>query len=850
VQPPAHHRRAITALACAGALLSGIFPAAAAPADPSNAQILQIINSQSCVRNEALRYEDDLTRAAAGGEPQSQMVAQFNAATPSPSPSPSVSPSAYPTPGFAPRNNGTTTLVATPRPQPGTTAGPTPPPIPTPTPNPYVGTQPVYLVRGGSTPPPITPAGQIATTPAPAPTGVATLAPNSIAVIANTVTGNTKPGEPGDATGNVHIFYAQEEIVGEDAHFDGLRTITITGHPFIINHAKNSILEADKIVFDTISQTALLTNGRGMSNEGVDRGLVHFDAKNLHTDASGVGHGLAPSVTTCENARGGYHITGKNMTVYPGDKIVILDAILWLGAAAVFWLPKVVIPLRTVQNPAYHARPFPEVGYDQYDGYWIKTETPFGKDQYYYGYYILNYYTLIGPEFGYNGTFASKNGRRSGTIYFLGRHDRRQQQDTYNANVNETENFSRTVHGNFQLAYQSNYGPYTNVPANESISGTIAHQTMRTSQNYQFSRNSTGSQAGSDSFGFSDNRQFNQALSNALNFTMSSSNSNYGGITSSNSSATLNDLWHFTTAGADYQLTYNKTFSQQPYGINKLPEVQIRPYKFFDHFVIPTSANFTIGEYSQPSNSFSTARTDLAFVLGPAIYHIFNSDFQGTVNVNQFAYGTGDLKASIQQLLQLTTPLGSHFTNTITYNEANYNGPAFVPFQQLDTQPTSNTKNAQDLVRLFNGNAYNVSLGFSTNFNRQAQPVSYQIALQPSARSVVLLSGSFIPNSAGPLIPHGFTTTNVQFSMPLGPNTQVQMVTDVDWTNHARLENKIIYLTKTIGNCYQIQALYNQSMQSVAVQLNLLAFPSRGQTFNIATGGSYVPTTFNGFSNY
>src|SRR5262249_46486361 len=155
------------------------------------------------------------------------------------------------------------------------------------------------------------------------------------------------------------------------------------------------------IQFDTIDQTAKLTNGRGTSSEGIERGLVHFNAKDLHTDQDGVGHGLAPSVSTCQNSRGGYHITGKNMEVYPGDKIVIYKAILWLGAAAVFWLPKVVIPLRTVDNEAQRPRYFPDVGYDQYEGYWIKTRITFGKDQYYYGYYTVNYFSKVGLGLGY-----------------------------------------------------------------------------------------------------------------------------------------------------------------------------------------------------------------------------------------------------------------------------------------------------------------------------------------------------------------------------------------------------------------------------------------------------------------
>ena len=168
------------------------------------------------------------------------------------------------------------------------------------------------------------------------------------------------------------------------------------------------MLTADVIVFDTVAQTAKLTNGSGASDEGVERGLVHFSADDLHTDPDGTAHGLNPYVTTCENPRGGYHITGKDMDVYPGDKIVIHKAVLWLGAAAVFYLPLIVIPLRSLANQRVRQRWFPEVGYDSYEGAWIKVQIPFGKDQYYYGYYIVNYFTKLGLGLGYVGFYAAR----------------------------------------------------------------------------------------------------------------------------------------------------------------------------------------------------------------------------------------------------------------------------------------------------------------------------------------------------------------------------------------------------------------------------------------------------------
>jgi hypothetical protein len=815
------NRSALAAAACLYAALSGnlavAFGAAQAPS-----------------------YEDQravaLLNATACGETalpsRSVLVAQAEV-------TPTSSPTPIPAKVLPQSANGTMQFFQTPRP----TGSPTvsPPPLPSSvTPTPSSG--PVFLQRGGETPPAITPAGQARPAPTPYPTGVPTLPPGYVAIIADHVEGNTHLGHPGDATGNVHIYYGQSEIVGDHAHYDGNRTVTITGHPYIIDEEHDSILSADTIYFDTIDQTAKLVHGSGASSQGVERGLVHYTAQNMHTDANGTGHGQHPYLTTCEHPRGGYHITGRNMDVIPGDRIVIYQAILWLGAAAVFFLPKVIIPLRQVEQQQTHPQYFPNVGYDAYEGYWIQTKYAFGRDRYYYGYYEVNYYTKVGLGLGYVAFFQRKNGRRSGNVNFYRIHDQRVSQTQTNFTAQETENYSHTLHSNVSYAYTSNYGPLTNLPANTSLTFGVAHQTQKDSQDYTFTHTGVGTQSESNGLTFADTMQFSPQLSESINFTMTNSESNYGGFSSSNASATIDSILHWSTKGADYQLTWDKSYSRVPYGDDEVPQLQIRPYEFFPHFIFPISAEFTVGQYSEPSNAFNTQRGDLAFVLGPAIYHLFSSDFQATVNVNQYIYGTGDLKASITQLMTLTTPITKDIVNMVTYNEANYNGPAAVPFQYLDQQPTSNTKGAQDLLRFFNGSIYNLSLGFSTLFQPKAQPVSYQFQLSPSASSVLLLGGSYLP---GPGL--GFQETNVQFSTPFGHDTQIEFAGNVNWDIHRRITDKIVYLTKTIGQCYQIQVLYNEDSKLVNVSLDLLAFPSHAAStgFGVGQGGAIVPSNFN-----
>lgn len=811
--------RSHAAILCLIAFACGYLPLATAASDTSNAafqetRALQLLNGQTCA-----------TR-----------VAQAEA-LPTPEPTASASPSPASTPGFPAIPNGPVQLYATPAPR---SSPVTPPPIPTPTPTSTSAAGTVFLVRGAASPPVITPAGEPTASPTPIPTGAPTLQPGHIAVVSDSITGNTNSGIPGDAIGNVHVFYTSGELVGDRAHYDGIRTITVTGHPYLIDRQHDSIFYADVISFDTLDQTAHLENGRGVSDEGIDQGLVHFSTADLHTDPDGIGHGSQAYVTTCENPRGGYHVTGKTLAYYPGDRIIIYDAVLWLGAVAVFFLPRVVIPLRHVDSEAAKPGFFPELGYDQYEGAWIKTKLGFGKDKYYYGYYQVNYFTRVGLGLGYVGFYAARSGRRYANLNFYGIHDKRTLTTTYNVAASEQENISQTLRANFQANYQSNYGPLTNVPTNSSFAGQIVHATAHASQNYSYNHSAVGSQSSTDAFAFTAMNQITPSFSQSENFSLSRSQSDYGNFFSSNSTAHVTTLTHLVTRGADYQLIVDKTFAQQPYGIDKLPELQVHPYDFFQHFVFPMQASFTVGDYSQPSTSFSTSRADLAFVLGPALYQVFGSSFSASVNVNQFAYGTGDLKAAIQQTMSLSTPLGRHFVNAITYNEANYNGPAFLPFQFLDQQPTTNSKNAQDLLRFFNKDIYTLTLGFATNFNALAQPVTYQLAARPSRRSVLIIGGSFTPGSG-----QGFQQTNVQFATPFGYDTVLQFVGDINWTEKGRIENKNIYLSKIVGKCYVIQLQYNQAARQLSMTINLLAFPTQGAGFSVGQTGSLIPTSLN-----
>lgn len=772
------------------------------------------------------------------GRPCSARVAFAQAQATSPA-SPTPAPTATPT--FAPiTGTGGGAFYATPFPtgSPGVTA----PPVPTPTPAPGGSPGPVFLVRPTGSPS-IAPAVPYGTTPSPAPSAGPTLPPGYVAVMADKITGSTKPGIPGDATGNVHIFFQDEVLIGDRAHYDGIKTITVTGHPYIINNAKNSVLYADKIVFDTLAQKAYLYKGRGESSQGVEKGLVYYSAQDMRTDEHGIAHGNYASLTTCAKPRGGYHITGRTIDVIPSDRIVITKAILWLGAAAVFFLPKVIIPLRTVSDQRQKPQFFPDMGYNSYQGYYVRAKVGFGKDQYYYGTYDIEFYTKQGLTLGYNGSITKKNGKRSTQISVQRVENKIEGSTQYNANMADVENISKTIRAQLGFTYTGAYGPYTNFPPQENYTLGVTHSALHGSQSYTFQRSTTGSQSNNTSYGFTDQRSFSQDLQNNFGVTLSRQASAYGGFTSSNSAANLNELLHWAGHGMDYQLTYAKAFAKTPYGINKEPEIQIKPQRFLPHFVFPITPTFTVGEYNEPQTPETTSRAEFALPMGPLLYKFAGSDFSANVTVQQYLYGTGDEKASVQQQASLTTQAGPHVVNSITYSEDNYNGPAAVPFSTIDVQNGINTKNATDDVRLYNGQIYNLQLSFPTAFNGIAQPVAYVLTTQPSQRSYATFSGSYAP---GPGL--GFYETQFELSTPFGRGSFLQFLGDVNWKEKSRIENKSIYYSHIVGDCYMIQIQYNQSARTVNVTLSLLAFPSHAASFGLTNSGSILPSSLNGFN--
>ena len=784
----------------------------------------------AAARAQANSYEEGGTGSgAASPGPSSTPGSGSGELEGNPLPTPSGGPSQVPIPPVPPP--GPQELVA-PTPRGSPTASPYPLPSSTPSDN---ANAPVFLVRPSGTPSPLPAKGsgaasETGASPAPAPTVLPTLGPNEVVTISDKLAGSLDATKPSDLIGNVHVFFSEGQIVGDRAHFDGQHTIVVSGHTYLVNRNQDSILYADEISFDTDSRRATLIGGTGESIEGVQQGKLHYTAEKLTARSNGVTHGDRASFTTCEHPHAGYHVEARSIDVTPGDRLVARKAVVFLGPTAIFYIPLLVIPLVEVAVDQRRQPSFlPVIGYSQAEGFYIKARLGFGTTNTYYGYYRVEYFTKRGLGLGYVAYIGAKDAHRYTTIDSYTIDDRTQEARQTNLNVQDTENFTKTLRGQFGLDYEGDYGPTLTLPASVNLTGSLVHETAGSTENLTFSRFTQGSLSNNLDLGFVDSINLGQYISQQINLTYSRFNNPFA----STGTFHINTDTHAFTKIADFNFVYDKTdYTSNPFGYDRVPELSILPHLNYGSFKFGPQIQLTAGQYTEPQNHFTTSRFQGQFNESIYAKVLGGSDFSANYNLTQDYYGTGDIKAFDQQNASLNTPIANHIINSLTYNEQHPIGPTDVPFQLFDRlQPGAHS--LAETLRLYNKDIYSLSLSAQTNFDRMAQPVNYQFSIRPSQRSYIILGGYFSPGSG-----NGFDLTNVQAITPFGKDTTLEFTTNVDWKNHLALENKNIYISRIVDNCYNLQFAYNQDLKQFNFNVIILAFPNQGAGFGIGGNGA------------
>ena len=152
------------------------------------------------------------------------------------------------------------------------------------------------------------------------------------------------------AVGEVRIKYQNVEITAGRAEYN-----TNTGDVMCKDHVvivkDGEIFRGENVTYNVKTQELRANNIKS----GI--GAVFYDTNNIKTKTGQVEkiEGKQSYFTTHDSEMPNYHVTATDLTIYPGDRVVMHNAKVYVGSTPVFWLPYYVQPLD--DELGYYFRP-------------------------------------------------------------------------------------------------------------------------------------------------------------------------------------------------------------------------------------------------------------------------------------------------------------------------------------------------------------------------------------------------------------------------------------------------------------------------------------------------------------
>jgi hypothetical protein len=667
-------------------------------------------------------------------------------------------------------------------------------------------------------------------------------------------------GRQGDITalGHVDIKYGDIDIIADQAVYDGLsKIITATGHVKFIN-ANGDTATAVSLEYDTNDGRVTMNDVVGQSSslyaQGEPiQGYVYYKAQQVTSYPDG--HTILKNgwITTCDLSHVAYHITGKEIEVRPGDRIIARHSDLYLGKYLVAALGILVIPLSkaSVQHPSALA---PRIGYNSTFGWFVKTYINFYRNPYYYGTYHVDYYQKVGIGLGADLYLYRRDQRGQATISFYNLRSNQQQiqltgqKNTFQGSVNLTEPLGAHVTSTLNAAYSGQSSVFSAIPPQTSANLAIAHNGARTETNYGLNLSNSGN---SSSLGLtlSHTIQFSQDLSQ--NVSLSMENTHVSGSTFSHSVG-LNTDTHFTGRALDGDLTVETSHGYEYSDVGairtdllsfqKLPELTLNAHSFEIDQRVPIDITLVGGVYDDPYETLGTttahvetSRLEGNVQLGDALVRVGgNSDLTAMATLRQDAYGTGDLRGLFSDDFSLHTLYGTHADTTLSYSVNSVRG--FTPLQSFDGEFASNTYT--EALDVYNGSFYRFTASTSYDVLQHFQStISYQLTANPGPYSSLTLGTSYDPHGTG------YSPLSIQLETPVSKTDYLQMLANYDFKLHG-LQGQNYYLTHNVNDCYLVRVAYLQPLHEVDLSVELLAFPGQGVSFGFTNQGSLLPQSF------
>lgn len=218
--------------------------------------------------------------------------------------------------------------------------------------------------------------------------------------------------------GHVEIAYRDVTLMADRAELDEKRKVVVARGRVVFSDPKNEITgryifyNYDAEYFEMLSPTGTATSPKV-------KGKVYYTGK----IASGTRQKIKIRngvITTCAPyCRREYHVTAKDITIYPGNKIIARKAAFFIGNRRTLYFPVYVISLKEEQ--VEHV----EFGYNEHDGFYLIVKYPFMSKENIDGRLLFDHRTLRGTELGNEYKYTSKRLGGKGNLNFSNRSDKK-----------------------------------------------------------------------------------------------------------------------------------------------------------------------------------------------------------------------------------------------------------------------------------------------------------------------------------------------------------------------------------------------------------------------------------------
>jgi hypothetical protein len=477
------------------------------------------------------------------------------------------------------------------------------------------------------------------------------------------------------------------------------------------------------------------------------RGFLFYKAKKILIK-KGIISLEQGQATTCNFPWGKkhYRFSGERIKVVPGDKMVIHNGRLWIGNFPLLKLKRIVVSLK------HHPRKqsyFPTFGYDQIDGFFIKTVTNYTLFDHDSGDFLFDYYQKTGLALGTDQNFhlGTKGNvsldilQQNGTNF---QHFTREQDSgSFHYNFGSLQ-----AQGSFSL-FRFNVPPIVS-PENINFSGSLNRQSKNYSWSLSDNINSTAGITNSQTISYQRFQNFGNQLT--LNLTENYFTAVQSGVTDS----TLHNLTQISKQFKDFSvsLIYEKTNSSlfDSGFLNQLPSLTIQTNSLnFKPLNLPYQMTLTYGRYFESFNSLSADRLDFLLNIPQKIYPLGKSFKLMTAGLyQQDFYNTGNFyptqQYSARYILggeaQLSARLWNHFDALLDYrsqSDIGFDPLIFDIVQPYKTLSAEFSIHDDNLWRIDVGSAYDYK-------NKFYQELVTRLQLHPEKNWYFHFDGYYDPN--------------------------------------------------------------------------------------------------------